>query len=295
MKRKEYIIGLVGIVALVALYLGINFLKGKALFNTNSEYYVRFSNARGLAKSSVVYVDGYDVGVVSDIVYDYKNPGNILVEISVDPNLVLCHGTMVTLDEGLMGGCTLNVTPVALTSQVYHPGDTLVGDDTSGLMGKAENIMPRVYEIVDKLDTLITSINRITTNPHLPVIISNVEEITHDLTRTTEHLNKIMGNDLPVLAQTYNKVGENVLLITENFKTLDLQPTLDRVNTTISNVDAMVSQMRNPNGTLGALMNDRTLYNSLNKTVGSVDSLMTDIKSSPKRYVHFSVFGRKDK
>ena len=104
-----------------------------------------------------------------------------------------------------------------------------------------------------------------------------------------------MGRDIPALAQTYNKVGENVLLITENFKTLDLQPTLDSVNTTISNVNAIVSQMRSRNGTLGALIYDRSLYNSLNKTVGSMDSLMTDIKARPKRYVHFSVFGRKDK
>lgn len=293
--KKEYVIGLVGIIALVALFLGINFLKGKALFNTNNEYYVSFSNARGLAKSSVVYVDGFEVGIVSDIIYDYKNPGNVLVEISVEPQLVLCHGTKVSLDAGLMGGCTLNVTPVPLTNQVYQPGDTIPGDDTSGLMGKAENIMPRVYEIVDKLDTLLTSLNTILTNPHLPQIIGNVEQVTRDLTETTRHMNMFMGEDLPTLAETYNKVGENVLHITENFKTLDLQPTLDNVNATISNVNEVVIQMRNPNGTLGALMYDRSLYNSLNKTVGSVDSLMTDIKARPKRYVHFSVFGRKDK
>ena len=77
--KKEYKIGIVGIVALVALFFGINFLKGKALFNTNKEYYIRFANAKGLAKSSVVYADGFEVGIVSDVLYDYKNPGNVLV------------------------------------------------------------------------------------------------------------------------------------------------------------------------------------------------------------------------
>lgn len=281
--------------SLVALFFGINFLKGKALFNINNEYYIRFANAKGLAKSSVVYADGFEVGIVSDILYDYKNPGNVLIEISVDPNLVLCHGTDVTLDAGLMGGCTMNITPAPITGKVYHHGDTIPGNNEAGLMSKAGDIMPKVVSIADKLDTLVSSLNRLVNDPHLPAILGNVEQVTEDLTLTTRHLNTIIGRDIPALAQTYNKVGENVLLITENFKTLDLQPTLDSVNTTISNVNAIVSQMRSRNGTLGALIYDRSLYNSLNKTVGSMDSLMTDIKARPKRYVHFSVFGRKDK
>lgn len=293
--KKEFKIGLVGIVSLVALFFGINFLKGKALFNINNEYYIRFANAKGLAKSSVVYADGFEVGIVSDILYDYKNPGNVLIEISVDPNLVLCHGTDVTLDAGLMGGCTMNITPAPITGKVYHHGDTIPGNNEAGLMSKAGDIMPKVVSIADKLDTLVSSLNRLVNDPHLPAILGNVEQVTEDLTLTTRHLNTIIGRDIPALAQTYNKVGENVLLITENFKTLDLQPALDSVNTTISNVNAIVSQMRSPNGTLGALIYDRNLYNSLNKTVGSMDSLMTDIKARPKRYVHFSVFGRKDK
>jgi phospholipid/cholesterol/gamma-HCH transport system substrate-binding protein len=293
--KKEFKIGLVGIVALVALFFGINFLKGKDLFNTNNEYYVRFSNAKGLAKSSVVYADGFEVGIVSDILYDYNKPGNVLIEISVDPYLVLCHGTDVTLDAGLMGGCTMNITPAPISDKVYHHGDTIPGNNSAGLMSKAEDIMPKVVAIADKLDTLVTSLNRLVKDPHLPAIISNVEQVTEDLTYTTQHLNTLMGRDIPALAQTYNKVGENVLLITENFKTLNLQPTIDSVNTTISNVNTILSQMRNPNGTLGALMYDRSLYNNLNMTVGSMDSLMTDIKAHPKRYVHFSIFGRKDK
>ena len=293
--KKEFKIGLVGIIAIVALFFGINFLKGKALFNISKEYYVRFANAKGLAKSSTVFVDGFEVGIVSDIIYDYNNPGNVLVEISVDPKLKLCHGTTVYLESGLMGGCTMNITPAPISDKVYHHGDTIPGNNSAGLMSKAEDIMPKVVAIADKLDTLVTSLNRLVKDPHLPAIISNVEQVTEDLTYTTQHLNTLMGRDIPALAQTYNKVGENVLLITENFKTLNLQPTIDSVNTTISNVNTILSQMRNPNGTLGALMYDRSLYNSLNMTVGSMDSLMTDIKAHPKRYVHFSIFGRKDK
>lgn len=293
--KKEYKIGIVGIVALVALFFGINFLKGKALFSRSTEYYISFSNTKGLAKSSMVYVDGYEVGIVSDIQYNYKKPGNVIVEISVDPQLILCHGTKISLDAGLMGGCTMNIRPSQINDHVYQPGDTITGNDSSGLMSKAEDIMPIVVDIAEKLDTLMTSINRIVSDPHLPAIISNVEQVTGELTQTTQHLNKLVGHDLPALATTYSKVGENVLFITENFKGIDIQPTIDSVNVTISNVNSILNQMHNPNGTLGAMLHDRSLYDSMNRTIVSVDSLMTDIKSRPKRYVHFSVFGRKDK
>ncbi len=293
--KKEYKIGFMGIVALVALFFGINFLKGKALINTTKEYYISFSNAKGLAKSSRVYVDGFDVGLVSDIIYDFENPGNVLVEMSVDPRLVLRQGTNITIETSLMGGCTLNIVPAKDGNKVYVMGDTIPGNDLSGLMGQAAGMLPQIAEIVNKVDTLVTSLNRLTNNPHLPMILANVEQVTSDLTRTTQYLNTVVGKDLPQLAHTYNKVGENVLAITENLRTVDLKPTIASVNATIANVNTMVEQMRNPDGTLGALMYDRSLYNALNHTATSMDSLMIDIKAHPKRYVHFSVFGRKDK
>lgn len=293
--KKEYKIGVAGIVALVALFLGINFLKGEALFSTSKEYYVRFTNANGLAKSSVVYVDGYDVGIVSDIRYDFCDPGNVLVEISVDPRLVIYHGSEITLDAGIMGGCTMNIVSAKGGTVAYSPGDTIQGSSSLGIMDEAGAIMPKVTEVAEKLDTLITSLNRLANSPQLTSIIDNVEKASEDLTVTTRRLNTLLGRDIPQLAATYNKAGENIVMITENFKSLDLKPTLDSVNATISNVNGIMRQMTDPNGTIGALMSDRGLYDSMNRTVNDMDSLMMDLRANPKRYVHFSVFGRKNK
>lgn len=293
--KKEYKIGVAGIVALVALFLGINFLKGEALFSTSKEYYVRFTNANGLAKSSVVYVDGYDVGIVSDIRYDFCDPGNVLVEISVDPRLVIYHGSAITLDAGIMGGCTMNIVSAKGGTVAYSPGDTIQGSSSLGIMDEAGAIMPKVTEVAEKLDTLITSLNRLANSPQLTSIIDNVEKASEDLTVTTRRLNTLLGRDIPQLAATYNKAGENIVMITENFKSLDLKPTLDSVNATISNVNGIMRQMTDPNGTIGALMSDRGLYDSMNRTVNDMDSLMMDLRANPKRYVHFSVFGRKNK
>ncbi len=295
MKKKDILIGIAGVVALVALFFGIKFLKGENLFDSRTYYYVHFSNAHGLVKSSAVYADGYQVGIVSDIIYDYDHPGNVLVEISVDPKLKLRVGTRVQIDSGLMGGCTLNVYPGSNLGSIYQRGDTIPGSEALGLMSKAADLVPQVQGLASKVDTLVVSLNRLVNNPDIPLILSNVEQVSKDLTVTTHHLNSLLENDFPKLASTYNKVGENAILLTEKLDGVDIEGTLANVDKTVKDVDRMILQMQSPEGTLGALMKDRGLYDNLNHTVQSADSLLTDFKSRPKRYIHFSVFGRKDK
>ena len=295
MKKKDIFIGIAGVIALLALFFGIKFLKGENLFDSNTYYYVHFSNAHGLVKSSAVYADGYQVGIVSDIIYDYDHPANVLVEISVDPTLKLRVGTRVQIDSGLMGGCTLNVYPGSNLGSIYQRGDTIPGSEALGLMSKAADLVPQVQGLASKVDTLVVSLNRLVNNPDIPLILSNVEEVSKDLTVTTRHLHSLLENDFPKLASTYNKVGENAILLTEKLNGVDIEGTLANVDKTVKDVDRMILQMQSPEGTLGALMKDRGLYDNLNHTVQSADSLLTDFKSRPKRYIHFSVFGRKDK
>ena len=291
--KKEVKIGLAGIVALVLLFLGINFLKGVNLFTTNNTYYIRFDNAKGLSKSSTVYADGYNVGIVSSIIYDYDNPGQVLVEISTDRSLRIPKGSTATLDEAMLGGCTLNMKLATNLTEAYHPGDTIQGSDASGLMSKAADIMPQLEQVVAKVDTLVSTLNRIVADPNLPLILNNAGQITENLNKSTIQLNNILGKDIPQLARTFNTAGESVTALTENLNKIDLQQTLDSVNITIGSVHQMMEQMQSTDGTLGLLMRDPSLYNNLNHTVQSADSLVTDLKARPKRYVHFSVFGKR--
>ena len=291
--KKEVKIGLAGIVALVLLFLGINFLKGVNLFTTNNTYYIRFDNAKGLSKSSTVYADGYNVGIVSSIIYDYDNPGQVLVEISTDRSLRIPKGSTATLDEAMRGGCTLNMKLATNLTEAYHPGDTIQGSDASGLMSKAADIMPQLEQVVAKVDTLVSTLNRIVADPNLPLILNNAGQITENLNKSTIQLNNILGKDIPQLARTFNTAGESVTALTENLNKIDLQQTLDSVNITIGSVHQMMEQMQSTDGTLGLLMRDPSLYNNLNHTVQSADSLVTDLKAHPKRYVHFSVFGKR--
>jgi len=291
--KTEVKIGITGVVAIVALYLGINFLKGVNLFSTSEVYYITFSNTKRLAKSSPVYADGYKVGIVNDIRYDFNHPGEIVVEVSADKGLRIPKGSSAQLDEGVLGGCTLNMLLATNLHEAYQPGDTIKGSDSSGLMAKAANMVPQLEEVVAKVDTLVATLNMLVSNPNLPLIIQNAELVTENLNHSTEQLNYLLRNDIPQLTGTFTKAGENVTELTAKMNQLDLQATLDSVNQTISSVHSMMEQIQNPHGTLGKLMSDPALYNNLNHTVQSADSLVTDLKAHPKRYVHFSVFGKK--
>ncbi len=292
--RTEVKIGITGVVAIVALYLGIDFLKGINLFSASQTYYIAFANTKGLTKSSAVYADGYKVGIVSDINYDYRRPGNVIVEISTDKGLRIPKGSSARLDEAVLGGCTLNMLLATNLTEAYHPGDTIEGSDVSGLMGKVGDMMPQLEQIVSKVDTLVEALNTLLSNPNLPLIIQNAELITENLNKSTEQLNTLLRNDIPQMTGTFTKAGENVTALTDKLNQLDLQQTMDNVNQTITSVHGMMEAMQSPKGTLGKLMNDPSVYDNLNHTVQSADSLVSDLKAHPKRYVHFSVFGKKE-
>lgn len=292
--KTEVKIGLVGVIALVALFLGINFLKGVNLFSTSEKYYITFANAKGLTKSSAVYADGYKVGIVSNIKYDFNHLGEVIVEISTDKGLRIPKGSSAQLDEAILGGCTLNLLLATNPTKAYHSGDTIKGNDVNGLMAKVGDMVPQLEQVVAKVDTLVATLNTLLSNPNLPLIIQNAELVTENLNKSSEQLNTLLRNDIPQMTGTFTKAGENVVMLTDKMNQLDLQATLDNVNQTISSVHATMEQIKNPNGTLGKLMNDPSVYDNLNHTIQSADSLVSDLKAHPKRYVHFSVFGKKE-
>ncbi len=290
---KEAKIGLTGIVALVILFLGINFLKGIKLFNTQDVYYIKFSNAKALSKSSTVYADGYNIGIVSNIMYDFNHPGQVIVEISVEDGLRIPKGSSAMLDEAMLGGCTLNMLLATNLTDAYQPGDTIPGTDSNGLMSKAADMMPQLEQVVARVDTLIATLNKLTSDPNLPIIIQNAEQLTENLNKSTAQLNRLLSKDVPQMTKTFSQAGNNIVTLTDNLNKLNLQATMDSVNQTIGSVHELMAQIQNPNGTMGKFINDSSLYDDMNKTVQSANNLLIDLKANPKRYVNISVFGKK--
>lgn len=291
---KEVTIGLTGIVALIILYLGIAFLKGMKL-NSNQEYYITFKNAKGLATSSAVYADGYQIGIVKDIAYDFDNPGTVIVKVTVDDDVRIPAGTKAALSEGMLGGCTLNLTMGTNPKESIAPGDTIVGDDNNGLMDQVAGVMPQVNTVLQHVDSLITTLNMVASDPNIRQTLQNAESLTSKLDGTADKLDGLMKNDVPQLIGTLNRVGNNAETLTNNLAQVDLKATVDHVNKTIDDVQELINMAQDPNGNLGLLLKDTAVYHRLNETVGSANNLLIDLKENPGRYVHFSMFGKKDK
>lgn len=295
---KEVKIALVAIVGLVVLFLGMNFLKGLDLFSSDSRYYISFRDISGLSSSCPIYADGYKVGVVKKIDYDYSQSKDIIVEVGVDKNMRIPKGSSAEIVSDLMGNVKVNLLLANNPRERVNPGETIIGGINDGAMGQMKDLIPVVQNILPKLDSILASVNLLLADPAIANSLHNVEAISGNLTVSTKEVNTLLGTlnkRVPDLLTKADGVMDNAQTVTSNLSKVDVEGTMRKVNTTLDNVQAFTKQLNENNGSLGLLMRDPNLYYNLNSTVKSADSLLIDLKSHPKRYVHFSVFGKKDK
>lgn len=295
---KEIKIALVAIVGILIMYFGINFLKGINLFSSNNYYYMTFDDIQGLGASSPVYADGYKVGTVDAVDFDYAQSGPIKVKVDIDKNLRIPKGSQAEIVKDLMGNLQVNLLLANNPRECVEPGGIIPGAVNEGIMGKAGELVPVVEKMLPKLDSILSSVNALLADPALAATLHNAQTITQNLTVSTRELNTLMAGlnkQVPGMIHRANGVLDNTNRLTSNLASLDVQGTLDRVNKTLENTQAFTEKLNSNKGTLGLLMNDTQLYDNMNATMRNADSLVIDLKQHPKRYVHFSVFGKKDK
>lgn len=303
---KEVKIALTAIVAAALLFFIINFFKGINLFSPTNHYVVRFDNVAGLTVSAPVYANGYPVGTVRSISYDYASRDRVMVDVELDDEMRIPAGTRAELASQMLGGVTMSLILGPNPADVLSPGDTVEGGVHQGAIEKLEAMMPVIETMVPKIDSILTNINRLTGDPALAATLQNAAALTADLRTTTRQLNTLMENDVPKLTAHLNQIGANVETLSGNLAQVDVKGTVDNVNATLRDAQGFVqtmnsltqnldSKMRADDNSLGLLLSDRQLYDNLNSTVRSADSLLIDLRQHPKRYVHFSLFGRKDK
>lgn len=292
---KEVRIGIAGIVALFILIYGINYLKGINMFKPASYFYVKFHDVNGLAKSSPVYADGVRVGIVRDIAYDYTQPGNVVVEVELDTDLRIPKGSTAELVSELMGGVRMNILLANNPREKYAIGDTLQGNLNNGMMENVANIMPQVEKMLPKLDSILISLNSILSDSSIPATLHSMQKTTANLEGASMHLNSLMKKDIPQLTGKLNTIGDNFIVISNNLKEINYASTFAKIDSTINNVKMITERLNSKDNTVGLLLNDPQLYNNLNATTANAASLLENLQAHPKRYVHFSLFGKKDK
>ncbi|MEE1358492.1 MAG: MlaD family protein [Segatella copri] len=295
---KEIKIALVAIVGILIMYFGINFLKGMNLFSTNNTYFITFDDIQGLGASTPIYADGYKVGTVDGLEYDYKENGPIKVKVDIIKDLRIPQGSKAEIVKDLMGNLQVNLLLANNPRERVEPGGVIPGAVNGGMMDKAASLVPVVEKMLPKLDSILTSVNALLADPALAASLHNVETITSNLTVSTRELNTLMAGlnkQVPGMIGKANGVLDNTNRLTANLASLDVQGTLNKVNQTLESAHQFTEKLNSNQGSLGLLMNDTKLYDNLTSTMSHADSLVIDLKAHPKRYVHFSVFGRKDK
>ena len=295
---KEVQIALVAIVGLVILFFGMNFLKGLSLFSGDNKYMAQFSDVTGLTASSPVYCNGVKVGTVESIDYDYERPDRIVATLGLNSGMRLPQGTAVEIASDLLGNVRLELKLGDVNASRLAVGDTIRGGQQEGMTARVAGMVPQKEKMLRKLDSILASVNNLLADPTIGHSLHNIEDITAGLTLTATELNlltKSLNHQLPVLMNKATGVMANADTLTQTLNDLNLDATMAKVDRTLQNVEQMTAKLNSKEGTLGLLMRDAELYNNLNATMAHADSLMIDFKAHPKRYIHFSVFGKKDK
>ncbi|SDK26783.1 phospholipid/cholesterol/gamma-HCH transport system substrate-binding protein [Catalinimonas alkaloidigena] len=304
---KEFKVGLLTLVSGTILYLGFNFLKGADLFSSSRTYYTFYENVDGLTVSNAVMLNGLAVGRVEEIKRLPERNNMLQVAIDIDDDIVLGRESRAVLTDGdLLGGKMIRLelgdVKVALNAE-----DTLTGTVDESIVDllqeKTLPVMDNLNQMSNTLNGIISgfsgtadSVNmmlreaRLSTNQLRLTLSENRENIlgiTRDLSQFTGSLTEYDAQIGPMLTKL-NAVADTL-------QQMELAAAVQNVNQSVANLNATLAKVNKGEGTLGKLANDAAMYNNLNASLSSLDELLVDLREHPKRYVHFSIFGRKDK
>lgn len=291
---RELWVGLLGILALLIIYLLINFFKGVNVLKEGKRFYVKFDNIGEIVNTSPIYLNGYKVGNVSNIIYDFNSTDGVFVEINVDKRLNIPQGSYAEVNNKMLGSSTISLR-LGKGNKFVAPGDTINGYLNGGAMQEAGNMLPQINAMMPKVDSILVSLNNILGNPSINRSVNNVEQLTQELGKTTAMLNSLLKNEIPEATEKLIKIEDNMLAVSSQLSEVDYKRMFATLEESATNLKQITEALSNGEGTAGMLLKDSTLYNNLNSTCSAATALLEDLKEHPKRYVHFSIFGRKEK
>jgi phospholipid/cholesterol/gamma-HCH transport system substrate-binding protein len=315
---NETKVGALTVIAITLLVLGFNFLKGKTLFKTGNYILASYNDTKGLMVSNAVFINGFQVGSVSDIENADKNLTSIVVTIKLKDNYNIPNNSIASIKESPLGAPSITIAPG--NSTVYlKTGDSIPTASTPGMladvMNKLTPVTDQVKTTLHSMDSVLRNINTIfdpNTKNNLQQVIANINKTTASLVVSSASIQAMMNQQTGAITQSMNNVASftknlsdnnekvtrlltNVETTTSNFSKADIAGSVDQLKATIGKLNGILEKVNSSEGSLGKLMNDKTLYNNLSNTIRSANILLDDFRVHPKRYVSISVFGRKDK
>jgi len=312
---KEIKSGIIAIVALSLTFWGYNFLKKQNLFTTDKTFYSEYNNVQGLTTSSIVTINGFQVGNVTNIKFNPEKKGNLIVAFSLSNDISFSKNSTTKITPGLMGGAELSIIP-SYDGEESVSGDYLIGSADLGMISSlAEKIAPIENKLTATLsgaDVLLKNLNQVLDKKTQ----QNLRESIVNLNATLKHFKGVSKSMEEMLASNkakFSVIMDNTSAATNSLKTMtsdfeqakmatSIKETISKLNTSLANVDVLLSNfnkistdMSNGKGSIGKLLNDDGLYNNLENASKEMEELMREMKEHPKRFVHFSLFGKKAK
>lgn len=306
-KGKEFKVGLFVVLAAFALYVGFNYLRGLDVFSPLTTYYVEYQNVSGLKKGDRVILNGLDVGSVIDRKFSDETYDNILVTLAIDNTINLTDSTIARLTKpDFLGGIEIKLVMNPGT-RMLEANETLIGDVDGGItellteegLSAANSLSALVNRIndvlepfVDKSDSIARAIDNFTEASENVKNLTGRLEGSLDLVENriqwlTDSITYAMSGLKPLTDQ-YTKLGEKL-------NNIDIESRLVSMDSLLLGTQSFLDRLNSNDGTLGKLMSDDSLYNTMTQTMADLDSLFIDLRYNPKRYMHFSVFGRKNR
>jgi phospholipid/cholesterol/gamma-HCH transport system substrate-binding protein len=309
---NETKVGLLAVIALAGLILGFNFLKGSSLFQHSKKLFALFNNVDGMQVSNEVQIDGLTIGTITKI--DETDPDlsrGILVTITLKKDVHIPKNSIATLNPGLLLSPTLVIAKGDATDYLQN-GDTLRTKQKTNIISQ---IQQNIDPIVGKLNGTLTSLDsliEVIGTMFDPKTKNNFSTIVANMAGSSAELQKLLNTQTGYLAQSLKNLAEftgnldknndhinhtldNIDKTSSNFASAKIPETVQNLNATLSDLRATIERINSTNGTMGLLINDKRLYQNMESTTRSLNTLLDDFRLHPKRYVNISVFGKKDK
>ncbi|MCP1383891.1 MlaD family protein [Runella salmonicolor] len=303
---KEAKVGILAIVTITMLYFGFNFLKGSDFFSTTHKYYVLYDNVGSLQPSNPIKLNGVAVGIVKATELLQERGNAVLVTLDINRDIILTKGTKAMLTSELLGGSAL-MLQIPSGAPRLNEGDTLLAETEKGIQSLLQE---KALPVVKNADSLIVSLNKIINQFDQTGYALNKLLTTTD--QTAMGINALVAQNRQTIAATMANINalsaslietekgmkpilSNLLTTTDSLKALRLGQTLAQANAAVATLQKSLTALEQGQGTAGKLLKDQALYDNLNRTIVSVNKLMTNFRQYPKRYVNVSVFSKKDK
>lgn len=293
---REIKVGALALLCLFLLFFGFNFLKGVNIFTPTNMYAGYFDNTQGLENQSPVYIKGFKVGHVNEIVYDFTKDTAFRITILIHKDIRIPDGSkMALVADGLLGGRAIELQ-LAKNNHYVESGTTLNTICIPGALDVLQSqLLPKIDTTIYHIDEMIIQLTNQIDDNNIKNALANIQTISSDLTTVSKEMKYIVKNDIPNIVQNVDTTIANLNVITTAIKEADVQNTMAKLDSAVTNVNTIIADVKAQDGTVGKLLYDTTLYKHLNATIISADSLLVDIKKNPKRYINISVFGKKEK